>query len=189
MKNLLKSLDACGPARDWVGDKSSTEAWETCERADWMLWLLAMMADKPGWPTAGVVRHCACDCAYTALRFVPYGEGRPARAVAVARLYADGLATGDDLAAARGAAYAAGNAAYATGAAAHDAYAAGNAAYAAGNAAYAAGNAAYAAGDAAYDAYAAWDVAWAAAHAARDAAMKSVADLIRKRVPTIPEVV
>ena len=158
MKNLLKSLDACGPARDWVGDKSSTEAWETCERADWMLWLLAMMADKPGWPTAGVVRHCACDCAYTALRFVPYGEGRPARAVAVARLYADGLATGDDLAAARGAAYAA-------------------------------GNAAYAAGDAAYDAYAAWDVAWAAAHAARDAAMKSVADLIRKRVPTIPEVV
>ena len=39
MKTLLKNLNACQEAIDWVGDKSLQEAWNTCPRGDWMLWL------------------------------------------------------------------------------------------------------------------------------------------------------
>ncbi len=31
--------DACGEAREWVkGQKTLAEAWENCERADWLIW-------------------------------------------------------------------------------------------------------------------------------------------------------
>jgi hypothetical protein len=37
----LKDLHACDDAIKWVGDKELPEAWATCERGDWMLWLYA----------------------------------------------------------------------------------------------------------------------------------------------------
>ena len=37
----LASLDACPEARAWAGTKTTREAWETCERADWLLWWAA----------------------------------------------------------------------------------------------------------------------------------------------------
>jgi len=42
IKNLLIKLEACREAIEWVGDKDLKEAWETCHRGDWMLWLAAM---------------------------------------------------------------------------------------------------------------------------------------------------
>lgn len=37
-KQLLHEMGACLTAVEWVGEKSIQEAWETCERGDWMLW-------------------------------------------------------------------------------------------------------------------------------------------------------
>ena len=36
----LIEMCACDSATEWVGDKTVREAWDTCHRADWMLWLL-----------------------------------------------------------------------------------------------------------------------------------------------------
>lgn len=109
----LGSMGACEEAMVWLKDtKPATlrEAWNTCQRADWMLWLLIKL--HPG--VEGPIRHAICDCAETALRFVPAGEDRPQRAIEIARAYADGRATAHDLAAARAAAEAAaGDAAWA----------------------------------------------------------------------------
>lgn len=40
MKEKLIALSACKDALIWAGDKSLYEIWVTCERGDWMLWLL-----------------------------------------------------------------------------------------------------------------------------------------------------
>jgi len=103
--------------------------------------------------------HVICDCAETALKYVPKGEDRPRKAIEAAREYVDNP-TEENLKKL--------NAAWdAASAAAGDA---------AGAAAGAAANAAgYAASAAAWDAAgdAAWDAAWAVAQ-------KNMADIIRK---------
>ena len=40
MKELLKKLNACQPAREWADDKTIEEIWATCYRGDWMLWFV-----------------------------------------------------------------------------------------------------------------------------------------------------
>jgi hypothetical protein len=103
---LLRKHDACKAAVAWLEDsehQTLAEAWNACERADWMLWLLARMyPDAPG-----PFRLACCACAETALRFVPKGEDRPRIAIETARRYARGLATPAELAAAWAAAWAA----------------------------------------------------------------------------------
>ena len=37
---LLRKRNACFHALTWVGNKTKKEAWEICERGDWMLWLM-----------------------------------------------------------------------------------------------------------------------------------------------------
>ena len=176
---LLHRWQACSKAVKWIGQKSPYDVWRTCERDDWLLWWLA----KLGLPRKRLVL-LACDCASPALRYVPKGETRPRAAIAMARRWARGKASLDEV---RAAAYAA--AAYAADAA--YAYAAADAAdaadaYAAAYAAYAAAYAAYAAGDAyAAAAYAA-DAAYAAADAyaaAREQILAECAALIRREVP------
>ena len=39
MKELLMKLNACKDAREWAGDKSWEEIYNTCHRGDWLLWL------------------------------------------------------------------------------------------------------------------------------------------------------
>ena len=38
-KKQLEMLGACEDAIQWVSSKTKQEAWEQCERGDWMLWL------------------------------------------------------------------------------------------------------------------------------------------------------
>jgi hypothetical protein len=38
-KELMEKYRACQTAIDWAGDKTVQEAWETCHRGDWMLWI------------------------------------------------------------------------------------------------------------------------------------------------------
>lgn len=40
IQQFLQVNDACLPARGWADGKSFQEIWETCDRADWLIWLL-----------------------------------------------------------------------------------------------------------------------------------------------------
>jgi hypothetical protein len=125
-----------------------------------MLWFAAKNADRK------IVILAACACARTALKYVPEGEARPRIAIETAEAWARGEATLGQVSAAAHAA--------------HAAYAA----YAADAAAYAAAYAAYAADAAAYAAYAADAAAYAAYAAdAAHAALKGMADIVRKIIP------
>ena len=181
--DVLTRMSACNDAVEWARTQPSyAVAWRRCQRPDWLLWLAGRCCHTLTQRRAIVLS--ACDCAETALRFVPAGEVRPAEAIRVARAWCRGRTT---LEAVRVAAYAA-YAAYAAAAAA--------AAYAA-YAAYAA--AAAAAAVAAYDAaaYAAVGAAYAAAAAVaaaadastrattREAASKCCG-LIHARIPRPP---
>ncbi len=144
----LRDMNACPEAVEWVVRRGIKTAWRDCERGDWMLWLAGRLdIDRK------LLVLAACDCAETALQYVPEGEDRPAKAIQTARNWCNGTASLQEVQVAAYAAYAAD--------------AADAAAYAA-NASYAA----YAA-DAA-------DAAYAAAYAA---ARKGCADLVRKRIP------
>lgn len=149
-REQLQAMNACKDALSWVGDKDLPAAWTTCNRADWMFWL----AHKVGIDRKIIVL-AACDCAETAMFYVPAGEKRPQQAIDTARAWCRNEATLDDV---RKAEYAA----YAASAASAASYAAAGAAGAAAYAAYAASAASYAATSAAL--YATASTAYAAAH-------------------------
>ena len=163
----ILSLGPCDDAAQWImdhADEGTYSLWRKCNHGDWLLWLAAQV---------GVDRKltvlAACDCAETALRFLPSTEERPARAIATAQAWCRCEATLDQVRIAASAAYAA----------AYAAYAAANAAYAAD----AAANAAYAnAADAAYAAYAANNAAGARARA-RASTRRECARLVRRQIP------
>ncbi len=90
---LLIDLDACADARAWAKGKDLKTVWNTCDRGDWLLWLCGRMAGKKGWPTQKQVVLAACDCAETALKYVPEGDNRPKNAIRTARAGARGRAT------------------------------------------------------------------------------------------------
>jgi hypothetical protein len=48
---FCRSKDACEAGLKWIEGKSLAEFWQTCERADWMIWLVWNMAGEEGWPT------------------------------------------------------------------------------------------------------------------------------------------
>jgi len=162
----LNDMHACSEAVEWVGKRGLMTAWRDCPRGDWMLWLAGRLdIDRK------LLVLVACDCAETALQYVPEGEDRPAKCIQITRDWCNGTASLDDVRAARRAADAA---AAAADTAAADTAAADTAAAAA---------AADAATAAAYAAYAATYAADAAAYAARTKALKICADLVRKRIP------
>jgi len=157
-RKRLIEMGACSEAVDWVGDKTLAEAWATCERADWMLWLVSKI-DGSYSPR---LRLAACACARTSLKYVPAGEDRPRLAIECAERYARGEATKDELAAARAAAW--------------------DAAWDAALAAEASG-AAEAAGAAAQAA--AWDAAGDAAWTPRLSGLKEMPDMVRQIIPEV----
>ena len=109
----LESIEgACPEGIAWVKKqkiKSDSQAWRELHRSDWMIWL----AEKRGiWnkldPTK--LRLFACDCAEQALPIYEKDypdDKRPRQAVETARLFAEGKATQEELAAAGAAARAA----------------------------------------------------------------------------------
>ena len=152
---------ACREAMQWLTTQGDPQvAWETCERPDWMIWY----AGRRGIDRRVLVR-IVCDCARTALRFVPEGENRPRLCIEATERWIEGAATIEEVRTARRGAYAA----------AATADAAADAAYAADAATADAAATAATAADAAYAAYAAAAAADAAA-AAADAATAAYAD-------------
>ena len=179
----LEVLDACEDGVAWARTQPTlAEAWETCERADWMLWLLG---HNPTVADHQRLVLIACECARTVLHLVVPGENRPHLAIEAAEAWAARAAVyaanATSAANAANAAVYAANAANATSAA----NAANAAAYAADavSAASAANAAAYAA-DAVSAASAASDAAW---NAVRDAALKDYCQIVRRYFPNPPK--
>ena len=133
-KTRLILLGACEDARIWADGKTAKEAWNECERGDWLLW----WAQKEGQEIRSLTLAKA-RCAKLVIHLMK--DKRSIDAVNVAERFGLGEANEQELNTAAAAAAAAG-AAYA----AYAAYAA--AAYAAYAAAYAAADAAAAADDA-----------------------------------------
>lgn len=126
------ALNPCDEARKWLATNahlSPSEAWEACERADWMLWLAA----QAGVDRCAVVL-AACDCAETSLHLAtPDVQMAGALALHLSREWAEGREDVETVRAAGTAAYDAD--AHATTNAAYAAYAAAAAAAYAANAA------------------------------------------------------
>ena len=116
MKELLNKLNACKDAREWAGDKSWQEIYNTCHRGDWLLWLfkrtnpddLQLLTLAKG-HCANTVRHLMKD--ERSLKAVDaaiaFGEGKISRDELDAAAASDGAAYAAVSAAADDAAYAA----------------------------------------------------------------------------------
>ena len=158
---LLASVQPCSDALAWAGTQSSaTTAWTTCDRGDWLLWLVAtVMGGAPESAEQKRVVAAAVGCARLAL---PIYEARYPRDLRVrtcldtTERWTKGTATIAQVREARSAAYAAADAAAA---------------------AYAA---AYAGAYAAADAYAAAYAAAAHNAAAQAKVQKQCADIVRQ---------
>ena len=102
MKNAKAAVERftpCGEAREWLDGRSPYLAWRQCHRGDWMLWIAAHLEiDRK------LIALAACDCAETALKFVPEGEDRPRIAIETTRAWCRGEATIGDVRKARRAA-------------------------------------------------------------------------------------
>ena len=100
--DFCEKHNACAEGMAFAAQFSTlAAAWDACHRADWMLWAM-QRANK----TRGLdrpLRIFACDCAEAAKPADP----RSLAAIAVARRYADGLATVEELRAAYVSAFAA----------------------------------------------------------------------------------
>jgi len=169
----LKSLHPCNEAMEWLKEKPSIKvAWETCERGDWMLWLLGNLSGEVGSKSRKQLVWTACQCARLSLKYVTEGEKRPLITIETAEKYTKGLATLQEV-----------RAAYA------DAYA--NAVYISAAAAYAAATAAYAAdatADGTYTAAAATYAADATADAAaKNKILKQCANIVRENYHKVPK--
>ena len=195
----LESIHACGDAVKWVKScpaKTDQEVWSTCERGDWMLWLIGAVARNDTVKRKRLVLT-ACKCARLALTHVPEGEKRPLIAIETAEKWAnddDSITIADvkaAAAAAHTAAYVAADAAYV--AADVAAYVAADVAAYAADAAAAAAAAADAAADAAaaaaYAAVYAYAYTTATADAAAAAArMKTLAECARITLADWPKI-
>jgi hypothetical protein len=188
--DILKEKKACLEAAKWVNEHQAetfAEIWNECDRADWMLWIMDKKIKEKEWPSKQTVVLCACDCAETAMKFVPEDEHRPKIAIQTARKWAEGKVSERECGKAAADAYASYAYSAASSASVYAAYHAAAASYAvASYAAYAASYAAYAAyasysfyaSDAAYVASSAF---YSASFSAKEA-LKNMADIIRKRV-------
>ena len=186
----LKAIGACKEAVEWAKGHKWPDAWQKCERGDWMLWLCGAMQGKEGWPPRQQIVLVACDCAELVLPIFEkkYPDDKRVReCLETTRKWANGEATIEDVHKARAAT--ADATADATAYAAAAAYAADAAAAAAAAAAYAAyaADAADATADA--TAYAAYATAAAAAYAAACAPQdiqNTCAEFCRQRL-TVPK--
>ena len=74
-KNLLlklKELNACREAIQYVsGCKTADEAWENCERGDWMLWLAGSLSGRAWSKKRKILVLASCECARLAWDKMP----------------------------------------------------------------------------------------------------------------------
>lgn len=59
LKQKLIELDACAPSIEWSGDMTIGEAWDKCDRGDWMLWYYATVYPENIRELTLAKGHCA----------------------------------------------------------------------------------------------------------------------------------
>ena len=97
-----KYPNACPEAKEWCKQYDTmNDAWDQCDRPDWMLWALETM----DYSDDSKLRKCACRFVREVWELLT--DERSRNAVEVAERYADGNATDEELSAARDAASAA----------------------------------------------------------------------------------
>jgi len=185
----LKRLGVCPEAIKWAANyKTIEEAWNVCDRGDWLLWYAGKMSGKPGSDRRKKLTLAACQCARLALPYTD--DDRAEQTIVIAEQWALGneSVTLEDVKNAASAAYASAAAAYS----AYSAYSA-SAAHAAASAASAA-SASYASAAASYavsaaSAYASSYASYAsyvAFAAAKKEVLKQCADIVRQFYPEPP---
>jgi len=81
----------CLEAVKWMGDKTFDEAWETCERGDWMLWVYARLYPDRNREIVG----CAAECAATAQHLMT--DQRSVDVLKACKKYANGEISKEEL--------------------------------------------------------------------------------------------
>jgi hypothetical protein len=77
---VLENFNACSKAIKWAGHKTTRDAWETCHRGDWMLWIASKLGvDKRK------LYLCNAEIAYQIIDLMD--DKRSVNAVRVAYLY------------------------------------------------------------------------------------------------------
>ena len=90
----LNELRACSEAVEWAEQfKNIQEAWDNCERGDWMLWLVGKQAVGSRTKSRKKLVLAACECARLALPYIEKGEKRPQKAIQTAEKWTRGEAT------------------------------------------------------------------------------------------------
>ena len=116
----IAKLDPCKDALIWAKDFDNLDdAWQACERGDWMLWLLGKLAGSPKSKSRKKLVLAACQCARLALPHIQKGELRPLKAIETAEAWSRGERGVVTLEEVRKAAYAATSAASAAASAAY----------------------------------------------------------------------
>ena len=104
----LERLHPCREALKWAQEqKNQKQAWNDCERGDWMLWLCGKLSGEPESHKRKKLVLTSCECARLALKHVPKGELRPIKTIETAEKWANGKATIEQVRKATAAAYAA----------------------------------------------------------------------------------
>jgi len=92
LQDKLIQLKACEPAIEWANGKDLETAWNTCERGDWMIWLLTESQNEV---TDKQLRLIAVECCRSIQHLMK--DQRSINAVDVAERYANGEATDEEL--------------------------------------------------------------------------------------------
>jgi hypothetical protein len=103
----LIEMDAHQEVIDWVEDRTLEQAWNDCNRGDWMLWLLEKMEGKEGWLDEKEIMVLGCWCARRTLKYVPEEETRPLKAIEAKEAWTRGEITREEMVLASDAAWAA----------------------------------------------------------------------------------
>ena len=92
----LRAMGACREAVEWSKGKTFSEAWQQCERPDWMVWLCGRMCGAAGWATRQQIVLLVCEFAESSLSIFEKrypNDQRPRKAIEAARAWANGDAT------------------------------------------------------------------------------------------------
>src|SRR6516162_3687052 len=94
----IKHLRPCEEAVAWAeGFTSNTNAWQECDRGDWMLWLLGHVSGRPYSSKRKQLVLCACEC--VALSFKYSKDKRVTKCLEISKLWVEGKVTEQELAA------------------------------------------------------------------------------------------
>lgn len=63
LQELLGKLDACRGAKRFADGKTFAEAWNLCDRPDWLQWIIYNTAGTPGFPTRDQVNKASKEYA------------------------------------------------------------------------------------------------------------------------------